>query len=281
MQRSEVTFYARSLGLMFLAITFFTAIPFKAFSKETVRFCIPSADVYPFFSFDQAEISGTNPDIMRAVFAKPALQNVNLEFVQRPWKRCNVELQQGSIDFIIGSYTGARDHVAVYPNELGLDIEETVFSTADVCFISAKGEQLDRTRRGIAGENTFTVGAEAGFSQNHADNLAIDWLVIYNHLEKYRLLEKGRVDAISQVCALDGVPIATKAEVSGFKDFVTLFPPYLSSPGYIIFSQAFIDNRRELAETILREVNTIDKVSIYTQYQSGKNDAANVSNTPE
>ena len=267
MQQTKTKFYPAFLSLLFFFTALLAVPPLQAQHQKSVRFCIPNADVYPFFIYTDNQISGTNPDIMRAIFAKQSLQNYRIEFVQRPWKRCNVELQQGTVDFVIGSYTKERDSLAVYPNELGLVNAENVFSTADICFISANGEQLERTRNGMAGQNSFTVGAEAGFSQNHDSNMVIDWLVIYNHLEKYRLLQKGRVDAISQVCALDNHPIATKAQVSGFQDFVTVYPAYLSSPGYIVFSRQFIKRNSLLAKTMLLEANNIDKAKIYAKYR--------------
>lgn len=233
-----------------------------------VRFCIPNADVYPFYSYQAGVPGGSNPDIVKQAFISPSLTHTQLEFVQRPWKRCNIELRDGSVDFVIGSYDEERDEIGVYPNELGIALEDSVFSTAQVCLISREGEQYDRTLQGLAGSNAIVVGVEAGFSQGHPAHMAIDWLVIYNHIVKYQLLEKGRVDAIAQVCGIDDQPILTKAKAVGQKDFITLYPPYLSSPAYVIFSQSFADNHRETAIQIHEALQVLDKTAIYQRFQA-------------
>lgn len=237
-------------------------------TKTPVKFCVPNGDVYPFFLDVNADITGTNPDIIKAAFEREPLQKAELDYVHRPWKRCNIELKSGAIDLIIGGYAAERDQAGVYPNELGFNLADMVFSTADVCFVSIKGPQMDKAREGMAGKAPFNVGVEAGFSQKHEPNIYPEWLVIYNHLEKYRLLQKGRVDAIVQVCAMDQFPIATKAENAGFQDFVTLYPPYLSNPAYVVFSHLFVEKNPELAKTILEEIQKVDKQQIYSRYKS-------------
>lgn len=236
--------------------------------KISVNFCVPNADVYPFFRYEGEQLNGTNPDFVRATFQQPALQHIEVNFVQRPWKRCGVELKSGAIDMIIGSYRPERDNIGLYPNELGFDLDKTIVSTADICFISTKGPQLEKTLDGIAGKSAFSVGVEAGFSQDHKPDIQPKWMVIYNHLEKYRLLQKGRVDAIVQVCSMDGFPIATKAEAYGYQDFETLYPPYQSNPGYIVFSQQFANDNAALAHTILTAMQQVDREEIYSRYRS-------------
>lgn len=265
-------FIRRSLktaaSALLIAVTLLSlASQAMAREKQSVSICAPDADVYPFFIYKGAE-SGTNPDIIRAAFNRPNLQHVQLDIVKRPWKRCNLELQSGAIDMVVGGYDAQRDDAGVYPNELGFKLNEMVFSTADVCFISAKGPQMQRTLRGIAGEIQFNVGVLAGFSQEHKPGIKPQWLVIYNHIEKYQLLQKGRVDAIVQVCSMDGYPIATRAETTGYTEFETLYPPYLSNPAYIVFSPAFAQAHSELARQILLAVNEVDKEAIYKRYRN-------------
>lgn len=241
--------------------------PVSAQDKTIVNFCVPNSTVYPFFLNDQA-LNGINHDVVTAAFEHPKLANFELRFVKRPWKRCNMELKSGGIDMIVGGYEKSRDDVGVYPNELGFDNADMVFSTADVCFVTMPGEQKQKTLAGMQGEGNFNVGVVAGFSQDHKPDIAPNWVVIYNHLEKYRLLEKGRVDAIAQVCSMDKQPIATKAETSGFQNFETLQPPYLSNPAYIIYSESFVKRHADDAKLILQEVQKVNKPAIYSKYRS-------------
>lgn len=233
-----------------------------------VRFCIPTADVYPFFIFDKNKITGINPDLMVSAFENGPVQDAHLDYIKLPWKRCNLALQSGEIDFIIGGYDPTRDEVGIYPNELGFDLKQMVVSTADVCFVSIEGQQKEKTLQGMAGEVPFAVGIEAGFSQNHNPSIFPNWVVMYNHLEKYQLLEKGRVDAIVQVCSMDNYPIDTKAQNSGFENFVTLYPPYLSNPAYIIYSHDFVAQHESLAKQILLATQRVDRQLVYSRYKS-------------
>lgn len=265
--------FCRVLSVLIIFMAFFFSPGGVTQDNESaapisVRFCIPDEDVYPFFLFSGSDVSGVNFDLISATFSQDALKGTAMELAPRPWKRCDRELASGSVDMVIGSYNKARDAVGIYPDELGYPLVEMVVSTADVCFISNPGEQLTRTRSGMQGQNEFLVGIEAGFSQDHSPEITPTWLVIHNHLEKYRLLELGRVDAIVQVCSMDQYPIDTKAEAFGYTDFVTLTPPYLSNPAYIIFSQAFAQAHPQLAKTILQETQKLDKQQIYARYRS-------------
>jgi hypothetical protein len=51
----------------------------------------------------------------------------------------------------------------------------------------------------MEGGSPFIVGIEAGFSKQHSSKINPQWVVLFNPTEKYRMLEKGRVDAIVQV----------------------------------------------------------------------------------
>jgi ABC-type nitrate/sulfonate/bicarbonate transport system substrate-binding protein len=91
---------------------------------------------------------------------------------------------------------------------------------------------------------------------------------LFNPIQKYQMLEKGRLDAIVQVCGMDGQPIKTVAQRLGFKDFEMLYPPYLSNPAYVVFSQKFVQQHEELAKQIVTQSVKIDKTSIYSRYKA-------------
>ncbi|WP_100658118.1 substrate-binding periplasmic protein [Alteromonas flava] len=251
-----------------VVVTMFISFVARANDTLTVNFCVPNADVYPFFIYQNATLTGTNPDIMKRVFEQDSLANVQLEFVPRPWKRCDVELKAGTVDMIVGSYRSSRDSIGIYPKEIGAAYAKAIFSTVEVCLTTLSNEALiEKVSAGLKGGNKLTVGVEAGFSQQHSDNVVFEWLVLYNYLEKYRLLEKGRVDAIAQVCSIDKNPIKTKVEDAGFQNITTIYPPYLSSDGFVIFSEQFINQHEEIAKRILDGLESIDKQSIFENYR--------------
>jgi hypothetical protein len=243
---------------------------FAAHNENThtlVRFCAPQHNVYPFFMTEDGELTGINHDMMLQVFNNATLPDATLRYVQRPWKRCNADLESGVVDMMIGGYDPKRDNVA-YPLKLGFDLADTILSTADVCFFSIAGPQFERTRRGMEGQGEFIVGIQAGFSKQHNNKIKPQWVELFNPTEKYRMLEKGRLDAIIQVCAMDGTYlIEPRVEAVGLKKLEALHPAYLSNPAYVVFSDKFANEHRELAKRIVMLSLNIDKAKVYSRYR--------------
>jgi hypothetical protein len=236
----------------------------------TVQFCVPQNDFYPFFITRNNRLTGINPELVRKIFNNDSLQGVTVEFDRRPWKRCNADLEKGKVDMMIGGFDENRINV-VYPSDLGFVLTNSAISTADVCFSSIAGRQMDAVKRGLLEKAPFTVGIEPGFTKKHHDNIAPEWLVLFNPREKYRMLELGRVDAIVQVCQMDGkFAIETQSEAIGFSQFETVHPPYLSNPAYIVFSKDFAAHHNTLAQTIISLSTRLDKIAIYNRYKPTK-----------
>lgn len=232
-----------------------------------VRFCVPQNDFYPFFITRDSNLTGINLEITRQIFNSNSLQDVTVRFEKRPWKRCNADLEKGNVDMMIGGFDENRLNV-VYPNELGFSLRESAVSTADVCFSSIKGKQMETVKKGLSERAPFVVGIEPGFTKKHDGNINPEWLVLFNPIEKYRMLELGRVDAIVQVCRMDGrFPIETKAETAGFLSFETIYPPYLSNPAYVLFSEDFAKQHENLAKRIVALSLSIDKAQVYDRYK--------------
>ena len=83
------------------------------------------------------------------------------------------------------------------------------------------------------------------------------------------MLEKGRIDAIVQVCAMDSAyPITPRVEAVGLKELEALYPAYLSNPAYVVFSEKFAKEHNELAKRIITLSQHIDKARVYSRYQS-------------
>lgn len=250
-----------------MQLLFCSTLSANAEEQSTVRFCAPQNDVYPFFVTQNGELTGINPEIIRQIFESEALQGVELVIERRPWKRCNSDLERGAVDAMIGGYDEQRVNV-VYPTKLGFELNKSAVSTADVCFSTITGHQLDKVKRGISTQKPFVVGIEPGFTRQHSIDINPKWVELYNPVEKYRMLKLGRVDAIVQVCAMDSdYAIKTKAENAGFNDFVTLYPPYLSNPAYVVFSEKFVEQNEAMAKRIVSLSQNIDKAKIYKQYQ--------------
>lgn len=265
----------KPLSCFCLVVVMLTTLNLFAADKEAtrtvVRFCVPQNNVYPFVFTEKGILTGINPDIMRQVFNENTLKDATLRFVKRPWKRCNADLENGTTDMMVGGFDAKRENV-VYPSKLGFDLNDSAISTAEVCFASVTGIQLERARRGMEGRAPFIVGIQAGFSKQHSRKIKPQWVELFNPIEKYRMLEKGRVDAITQVCAMDGdYRIESKAEAVGFSNVETLYPPYLSNPAYVVFSENFAGRHNELAKRIISVSRDIDKTQVYSRYQPKAN----------
>ena len=262
--------FKRFLWLWLQVLILTTFHLFAAENKVThtfVTFCAPQNNVYPLFIRENSSLTGINPDIMRQVFDEKILPDATLRYVTRPWKRCNADLENGKVDMMIGGFDAARENV-VYPSKLGFSLNASIISTANVCFTSVTGLQLGKVRNGMEEGSSFIAGIQAGFSKQHSSKINPQWVVLFNPTQKFRMLEKGRVDAIVQVCSMDGnYPIETKAESLDFTNFETLFPPYLSNSAYVVFSESFVDRHEELAKIIITLSHNIDKSQVYRRYQ--------------
>lgn len=235
-----------------------------------ITFCAPQNDIYPFYLSENGVLSGINPELIRQVFNQDKLPEVTFSITLRPWKRCNMDLENGAVDMMIGGYDANRENV-VYPSKLGFNLSDSAISTADVCFYSIAGNQMKRTQSGLKGDASFVVGIEAGFTKQHRDEIRVKWLELFNPIEKYRMLEKGRVDAIVQVCSMDSkYQLESRAETAGYKNFVKLDPPYLSNPAYPVFSENFANEHRDLAKRIVTLFQEVDREKVYSRYQPRK-----------
>ncbi|MDM7861608.1 transporter substrate-binding domain-containing protein [Alteromonas sp. ASW11-36] len=275
MQRTTQGHSPIFIALLSAVLLLLTSVEVTAKEQTVVRFCTPNADVYPFFIFtDQGEVTGINPQILSQVFGHGQLENVAIQYIMRPWKRCDVELRAGTVDMIIGSYNEQRDQFGLYPKEIDPALENSYFSNVEICLTTLnRPNYIAKAQAGLRGETKLTVGVEAGFSQSHGESMVIDWLVIYNYLEKFTLLERGRVDAISEVCSIDQTQIKTKADYAGMQDISTIYEPYVANQAYVVFSEAFATQHADIAKTILTQLDNFDKQSIYQFYQQGKNRA--------
>ena len=235
-------------------------------SSTSVTFCAPESNIYPFFMMENGVLTGINPDMMRQIFNEGSLPGVNLKYVRRPWKRCKAELENGTVDMMISGFDAEYSNI-VYPSALGFNLNDSIISTASLCFASITGKQMDKVRSGIAKGTPFKVGVAAGFSKEHSSQITPVWKEMFNPEDKYRMLETGRVDAIIHVCAMDDYPIETKAKLLGFTEFETIFPPYLSNPAFVVFSKKFSNKHKVLAKQIISVSLTIDKVEVYKRYK--------------
>ena len=127
--------------------------------NASIRFCVPQDDIYPFYITESNTLTGINPDILKQIFNRDTLPTVTLEIVRMPWKRCNVDLAEGTVDMMIGG-VGADPNFVVYPSQLGFSMVDSVVSTADVCFFTMSGDQKQRTLLGMQGKAPFVVGVE-------------------------------------------------------------------------------------------------------------------------
>lgn len=259
----------RSLWLclaVLLASTQFSFAAGNAVDKKAVLYCAPQHDVYPFFLYKNGKLAGVNPDMLRQIFANESLADATLKYTFRPWKRCNVDLENSSVDMMIGGYNPLRESV-VYPNRLGFKLANAVISTAELCFYSITGRQMERTKRGMEGKASFVIGIEAGFSKRHESTIAPQWVELFNPVEKFRMLDKGRVDAIVQVCSMDGeFPIESRSASVGYTNFESMQPPYLSNPAYVVFSEKFARTHNALAKRIVIASQNLNKAKIYAAY---------------
>lgn len=255
-------------------ITLFYILIFKsvifcnsAAAKELV-FCYEDKDVAPMFLGVGQEIPIEQPDasveILRLL--DKVIDDVEIKFVQKPWRRCLNDLEFNRVNAVIASYRIGRESFAVYP--MGEDAQpNTNFAVSkfDSCLIGRYKFRKEWESREVFQTKAFTIAVPNGYGLS--DALKKEPFFVHNTFSKdkaFELLEKGVVDASVDLCQVGDTKTSSypykKNEVS------PIYPPYESTYGYLAFSHAFYKENPKLSAKMWQWLSKYDSASIYIDH---------------
>ncbi len=166
-----------------------------AFSEKILTACGDSN--YPPFTYieDQEntdsifglEIRGVAPDILRIIFGELGIKVVT-KYVGN-WKRCQINVKQGSVDVLMGAYvTDERKKYAVYTETPLAPDPQAIFVWKGREFKFEKWEDLKGKKAGM------TIGFSSGKAFDGFLERSTTVERVSDRLQNYLKLEMGRID---------------------------------------------------------------------------------------
>jgi polar amino acid transport system substrate-binding protein len=184
---------------------------------------------------------------------------VNLAIHRFPWNRGLYLVETGEADGIFhASYKSERERIGVYPRtpDGAVDPSRALFVQSYFLHV-LRGSPVRWDRRTITGLDGKAVGATAGYSivgDLEASGLRVETGKIQGiNLNK---LVSGRIAAYAELENMAAAAIAE--DPAAYSDIVTLQPPLVSKPYYLLLSHAFVNRDQDLAQAAFDTIAQIN-----------------------
>ena len=218
-------------------------------SAEQIDICVPDQSVPPFYLVEKSRVSGLTIDRLTTLFQQHTLDHIRVRYILQPWQRCLKAIENGSVDMLVAGYSQERANKAVYPDSIGFGLNESIFSIAQICLVKKREARWDWTGKRIQGKERLVLGLESGFLIPEFDHIERT-VAIWDRSKKYDLVTLGRVDAVLTVCGVaDNKSIPDESKIPDELDVV--FPPYIDSPVYLVFSSEYYRRHTQVASLVL------------------------------
>lgn len=193
---------------------------------ETNKLLIVHTDWFPYTYQENGKSLGFEIEVFKEVMKQ---MNIEVEFVEYPWKRCLNALENGSADGLISLLkTPEREKFTYYP-DTHISVSKTVFFTQ-----KDKEIQFNGSYEGL---KNYRIGVVLGFSYGEAFDKA-DYLQKDNAVNVETIIKKilaGRNDLGAENQAV----INATAIKLGVKDQIKFIePPIHTNKLYVGFSKA-------------------------------------------
>jgi polar amino acid transport system substrate-binding protein len=219
-----------------------------ALAEQTVKLTYENVDSYPW-----SMKGGSGVNLILLKMTDEALPEVKFEFVEAPWKRCLHNIENGITEgcfaasfkekrLAYGYYPGTHNGGEVDPN-LRLHSSSYSLYVSKDSNIKVTGKMtIDGLTGKVAVPTGYSIGddlAKAGYKVDAKSSKTI------NNFQK---LSTGRVDAVAAL-TLNGDNILAKNPDLNAK-FMTVQPPLVDKPYYLMLSKQFVNSNKALAEKI-------------------------------
>lgn len=255
------------MKICFAAVAIAAVLHGAAMAQDVVlRFAYENEEVFPYYMGTQdvpPDRPGVTLDMLRLLEAR--LPRLKVQLVRMPWKRCLVQLQEGNVDAVVGSFKPERMQNGVFPMKAGkpdvklaIDVRAYyLFKRSDTAF-TWDGERLS----GLDG----AVGAPRGYSI--IDDLARLGVRVEETRSSGTDFRKLQINRLSAVATLEKVgDYYVRQAPAGF--FVKVQPPLASKEYYLIFSHQFFTKHEDLSATIWRllvQIRDRDMDAMFPKY---------------
>lgn len=177
---------------------------------------------------------------------------IKVKFKSLPWKRCQMELRDGGVSAIIGSYKKNREEIGVYPKfqDGRLEQNKSIYSGNYSMFVLKDSAVLFDHGTEQFTNTAMPIGVNTGYS-------IVDQLISAgNTIEKnsagtFAIFHQLVTERISAAVVLEeqGVYLLGKFSFE-FENIERKSVPVKSKPAFIIISHQFYEKHPELSEKI-------------------------------
>ncbi|MBF0301553.1 MAG: amino acid ABC transporter substrate-binding protein [Desulfamplus sp.] len=194
--------------------------------SQTNRIQVVYTDWYPYTYMDNEEPLGFEIEIVNAVMKK---MNITPEFLKYPWRRCLLNLEEGTADALVSLLkTPEREKYIFFSNSY-ISLSKTVLFTKTEKNIQFKGNY-----QALKG---YSIGVIAGFTYGDAFDKA-DYLT-KDYAQTPQMLIEKLINDRHDLAAENQVVISGYAAKMGLRDKIRfLEPPIHTQKLYVGFSKA-------------------------------------------
>lgn len=234
--------------IFILCLTFLTH---ELWAKGPIKLCYENVTVYPWITGDNQGL------VISELHMVEKIAKVKFQMVRLPWKRCQIEAQNGNYDGIIAaSYNKERAQWGVYPysknenevdNDLRLHTDRFYLyakKNSDIAFVNGKILNLDQR----------PIGVQLGYS---IGNNLVEWgyKIQSSFSETKDLLKELNMDILKAVVLQDHESKRVLAQFPNYNANVKrVEPPIKVSDQYLLFTKTYFKNNKATAQKIWQAI---------------------------
>lgn len=253
-----------ALFALFFA-TAFTNLFAATDEAQEIRLCYEDVSVHPWITGDMKGL------VIQELQQVEKISNVKFKYIRLPWKRCQIDAQNGKLDGLIAaSFTKERTNWGVYPTKKSGDLNRNqrlhtdsfmVFKTKHSPIRFENGKFLNLGDNKIGVQLGYSVGTdlvEQGYPTHSSYSTANDLIQALNA----NSLNVAVLQKYATIKALQDNPKLKK-------NIVCLKPPFKVADQYLLFTKKFYSANQEISNRIWKAITVARESADYKKNVTG------------
>lgn len=227
------------------------SFPFTLKASEKIRLCYENVTVYPWITGDDKGL------VIGELHLVEKILSIKFEMVRLPWKRCQIEAQNGNFEGIIAaSYTDERSNWGVYPFSNSKTVDPQYRLHSDSFYIYTRKESPIKWKNGkLENLGTNEVGVQLGYSVGN-DIKKLGYPIHSTFTDAIDLIKELNMGGINVAVLqdLESLRILAAHPELGNK-IVRQEPPLKIADQYVLFTKKFFNNNPDSAKKIWKAIS--------------------------
>lgn len=232
---------------------------------QEVRLCYEDVSVHPWITGDMKGL------VIQELQLVEKLSNVKFKYIRLPWKRCQIEAQNGKIDGLIAaSFIKERTQWGVYPTKKNGSLNRNfrlhtdsflVFKTKNSPIRFEEGKFINLGSSKIGVQLGYSVGndlVEQGYPTHSSYSTAKDLI----HALDSNSINVAVLQKYATIKALNDNPKLKN-------NIVALQPPFKVADQYLLFTKKFYSTNQEISHRIWRAIPAARENADYRKNVAG------------